>query len=138
MRTARTLRTTRTVVGIGLTSRATRDDVQAGIEHACALAAIDPSIVDAYATLDARAGHEALAGLDRPLLVFSAGELDAVVDTAAGVQSSTGTYAATGTRNVAEAAALLGAGTHAKLHVPKQRCGSVTIAVAATDTESPR
>jgi len=118
------------VVGVGTTTDASPDEVGAAVTSALADAGLAADAVSSVATIDRRAGHSALVALAAergvPLRSYGAAALDAVsVPTPSAVVSE-----AVGTRSVAEAAALLGAGPGAELAVTKVVAPKVTVAVA--------
>ena len=118
------------VVGIGTTTDATADDVEALVADALARAGLSPLALEAVATIDRRADHPAVvafaAAHDLSVRAYPAGLLDSV----AVPNPSDVVDAAVGTASVAEAAALTAAGTGAVLAVEKQRGERVTVAIA--------
>jgi cobalamin biosynthesis protein CbiG len=105
---------TRYVVGVGLASAATPDELAGLVATALAEAGIGPADVAAVATVEARAAHHAVTALGWP-----------VVPVALPAASGPGARPA-----VAEPAALAAAGDGAFLVVPKRRSARATAAVA--------
>jgi cobalt-precorrin 5A hydrolase/precorrin-3B C17-methyltransferase len=118
------------VVGIGTTTEATADDVEALVRRTLAEAALSPQAIEAIATIDRRAAHPAVVALAaaRDLPIRSYGP--ALLGSVAVPHPSAVVAAAVDTPSVAEAAALLAAGAGAELAVPKQRGERATVAVA--------
>lgn len=118
------------VVGIGTTTDATFDDVEALVTATMAGAGLSPDAIDAVATIDRRAEHPAVvgfaAGRELPIRCYSPDLLGSV----AVPNPSEVVDGAVGTPSVAEAASLLAAGAGAELAVTKQRAGRATVAVA--------
>ena len=112
-------------VGIGARPGTPADDIEA------ALADVDAEIL---ATVDRRAGDAGIVEAARrrgwPIVSYPA----SVLATVSVPHPSTVVGAAVGTVSVAEAAALLAAGSDAVLVVPKKALARVTIAVADTAT----
>lgn len=124
--TAPGIASTKVVVGIGLSSSATACDVADAVDAALRSAGLMRSSIARVATRDELVTDARVVALGMPITGFSAAQLDAV----AVPNPSTRTARAVGTASVAEAAAILGAGSSAELVVVKQRSGSVTVAVA--------
>jgi cobalt-precorrin 5A hydrolase/precorrin-3B C17-methyltransferase len=118
------------VVGIGTTTDATADDVEALVVRTLAAFGLSPHALEAVATIDRRAGHPALlafaAARSLPIRSFGPALLGAV----AVPNPSEVVAEAVGTPSVAEAAALLAAGAGAALAVAKQRGERATVAIA--------
>jgi len=114
------------VIGLGLASAATPEDVNAALATTIEAARCTwPEVVE-VATLDSKRDHPALARLTVPVRFLSASAL-------AGVRvphRSAAVQRATGTASVAEAAALLASGARGLL-VPKRCTPSVCTAVAS-------
>jgi cobalamin biosynthesis protein CbiG len=106
----------RYVVGVGLASAATAEELATLVASVLAEAAVAPEAVDAVATVAARQGHPALAALRWPVVAVAADGL--------------GPAGAGGRPAVAEPAALAVAGAGAVLVVPKRRSSRATAALA--------
>jgi cobalt-precorrin 5A hydrolase/precorrin-3B C17-methyltransferase len=120
------------VVGVGCSSTATAAEAGALVDEVLGGLGWSRDDMVAVATIDRRADHPAVTGLDRPVRAFAADELATVsVPTPSAVVE-----AAVGTASVAEAAALLAAGPGATLVAAKQAGATVTVAVARP-TRSP-
>ncbi|MFG2645408.1 Rv2231c family pyridoxal phosphate-dependent protein CobC [Streptomyces sp. NPDC048370] len=117
-------------VGIGARTGVSVDEVLALVAAALREAGLTGSDVVALATLEARAAEPGIVGaaqrLGVPLRAYGPEELAAVPVP----HPSRAPLAATGTASVAEAAALLAAGTGAVLLVPKRKSAHVTCAIA--------
>ena len=113
------------VLGVGCSTGADPDDVDALVDRALGDAGLARASVGSLATIDRRRDHPAIASLGLEVQAFSAAELGAVAD-------------AVGTPSVAEAAALLAAGSGASLVVAKQRSAVGTVAVARRATPAGR
>lgn len=114
------------VVGVGMSSAATTDEVHALLNETLLSEHIELCDVKAVATHERFVCDARLVALGPPILGFSAVRL-AGVD----VPSPSGAvHLATGTASVAEAAALLASATGATLVMHKQRSAHVTIAIA--------
>lgn len=124
------LRPASLVVGLGTTTDATAADAVAAVEGALGAHRLSPLAVDCVATLDRRAGHEAVLAValrfDAAVRHFPAGAL-ATVEVP---HPSVVVKGAVGTPSVAEAAALGAAGPGAALVVEKTVFERVTVAVA--------
>lgn len=105
---------TRYVVGVGLASAATPDELVRLVATALAEAGIGPADVDAVATVESRAAHPAVTALGWPVVPVALPPAPGPGDRPA----------------VAEPAALAGAGEGAVLVVPKRRSARATAAVA--------
>lgn len=116
------------VIGLGLRPEADPSEVDVLVQSTLAAAGLVSEAVALVATIDARVGHPALAGLPWQVVGYPAAVLAAV----SVPNPSLPAAQALGTSSVAEAAALLAAGPGAELVVPKRRSDSVTIAVART------
>lgn len=119
--------TGRYVVGVGLASTATSEELTALVDTALADAGIDPDAVTAVATIDTRRHHPAvvaLAALGR-VVSFPAAEL-------APARAATQSHSQARPRHpaVAEPAALRAAGEGATLVVHKRKAARSTVAVA--------
>jgi cobalamin biosynthesis protein CbiG len=114
------------VVGIGASSRATAEEINALVHEALAGAGLPAADVSGVATIAARAGDPRLAALGWPITGFDAAELAVVPVATEGAR----VFEAVGTASVAEAAALLAAGTGSHLIAPKRRSAHATIALA--------
>ncbi len=118
------------VVGVGTSSDATPDELEAWVSLALEEAGLSRHSVGTLATIDRRARHPAIRHLADAWGVrvetFSAAQL-AAVDVAA---PSPAVDRAVGTPSVAEAAALLGAGRDAQLVVGKRASARTTVAIA--------
>ena len=113
------------VIGLGLTSSATPEDVGTALATTVAVARCTWKDVVEIATVDSRRDHPALARLSVPVRFLSAPALAAV----RAPHPSAAVEQATGTASVAEAAALSASGARALL-VPKRCTPSVCTAVA--------
>jgi len=118
------------VVGLGARRGVDTAVLASAVGEALAVAGLRAGAVDVLATLDRRAGEDAvraLAGANGwELVAFSAADLAAQP-----VPGGSHTVAAAvGTPSVAEAAALAAAGPGAALLLPKQTFPAVTVAVA--------
>ena len=114
------------VVGVGTSSGAPSEEVRALVESTLAGAGLAWTSVGEVATIDRRAEEPAVVALGRPVRAFPAAALAAVpVPSPSRVVA-----AAVGTPSVAEAAALLAAGTDAELVVPKRVTAHATVAIA--------
>lgn len=133
----------RVVIGLGLSSTATPDEVSAALATAVHAARCGwPDVVE-IATIDSRRGHPALASLDVqlggfgdggrrvPVRFYSAAELASVRSP----HPSAAIQQATGTASVAEAAALVSSGAH-ELLVPKRCTQRVCTAVARIELQA--
>ncbi|MGH9266489.1 MAG: precorrin-3B C(17)-methyltransferase, partial [Acidimicrobiales bacterium] len=114
------------VVGVGASTGAPAEEVRRLVDGALAGAGLAVESVGEVATIDRRAGDEALVALGLPVRAFPASTL-AAVDVPS---PSPVVRAAVGTASVAEAAALLAAGPGADLVVHKQVAPHATVAVA--------
>lgn len=123
------MRAERYVVGVGMSSAATRDEVRALLNESLLREHIDLCEVEAVATHERFVGDARLAALGLPVLGFSAVRLAGVdVPTPSGA-----VHISTGTPSVAEAAALLASTTGSAgvtLVMHKQRSAHVTVAIA--------
>ena len=114
------------VVGVGASTGAPADAVAPLLAAALDGAGLARESVAGMATIDRRAGDDAVLALGLPVRAFAAESL-AEVDVPS---PSEIVRAAVGTASVAEAAALLGAGPGAELVVQKQVAAQATVAVA--------
>jgi cobalt-precorrin 5A hydrolase / precorrin-3B C17-methyltransferase len=119
-------------VGFGCSSRASPESAVEALRAALADAGLAPELVTRIGTVERRARHPAVLALadatGADVLAYEPETLDRV----AVPTPSDYVRATVRTRSVAEAAALLAAGEHGALLVPKRICGdSITIAVAA-------
>ncbi|HSS08631.1 MAG TPA: precorrin-3B C(17)-methyltransferase [Acidimicrobiales bacterium] len=114
------------VAGIGTSTDALVQEVDALLAAAVAEAGLARASLTELATIDRRGGAPAIVSLGLPLRTFSADELAAVkVPTPSDVVK-----AAVGTPSVCEAAALLAAGAGGELVVTKRSSASATVAIA--------
>ncbi len=114
------------VAGVGASSGAPADAAGPLLAAALTGAGLARASVAEVATIDRRAGDDAIVALGLPVRAFTAEQLAEVdVPTPSEV-----VRAAVGTASVAEAAALLAAGPGAKLVVTKQAGAHATVAVA--------
>jgi cobalt-precorrin 5A hydrolase / cobalt-factor III methyltransferase / precorrin-3B C17-methyltransferase len=114
------------VAGIGASSGAPEDAVSELLDTALERGGLARESVAEVATLDRKTSEPGLRALGLPLRGFPAESLRAVpVPTPSAVVSD-----AVGTPSVAEAAALLAAGSGAELVVPKQANAVATVAIA--------
>ena len=118
------------VLGVGCSTGADPDDVDALVDRALGDAGLARASVGSLATIDRRRDHPAVISLGLEVRAFSATELAAV----AVPNPSAAVADAVGTPSVAEAAALLAAGPGASLVVAKQRSAVGTVAVARRAT----
>ncbi|MEN3314323.1 MAG: cobalt-precorrin hydrolase / cobalt-factor methyltransferase / precorrin-3B [Acidimicrobiaceae bacterium] len=114
------------VVGVGASTGAPVDEVAALVGAALTEAGLARASVAEVATIDRRANDPAIGALGLPVRAFTADALAAV----AVPTPSTVVAAAVGTSSVAEAAALLAAGTDAELVVHKRVSPHATVAIA--------
>jgi cobalt-precorrin 5A hydrolase/precorrin-3B C17-methyltransferase len=114
------------VVGVGASTGAPVDEVAALVGAALADAGLARESVAEVATIDRRANDPAVAALGLPVRAFTAEALAGV----AVPSPSAVVAAAVSTPSVAEAAALLAAGTGAELVVDKRVSPHATVAVA--------
>lgn len=118
------------VAGVGTSSGAPADDLEALLAGALDGAGLAPASLAEVVTVDLKASEPAVvalaAGRGVPLRTFPASALAdvEVPSPSAAVRS------AVGTPSVAEAAALLAAGPGAELVVPKRKSATATVAVA--------
>jgi cobalamin biosynthesis protein CbiG len=120
------------VIGVGLASAATADELAGLVERCLALAGAGPDRVRCVATIDRWAQDERVTSLGWPVVGFPAAALADVP----GVRGSAGVHAVVGTASVAEAAALLAAGTGSRLVVAKERTAHATGAVSRAVSRS--
>jgi cobalamin biosynthesis protein CbiG len=114
------------VVGIGTSTGAAAAEVAGLVHDALAGAGLATSAVVAVATISSKADEPAIVTLGWPVASFSAEELIQVVVP----NPSARARDAAGTPSVAEAAALLAAGTGAELVVTKCASAHATVAIA--------
>ncbi|MGI9080136.1 MAG: precorrin-3B C(17)-methyltransferase [Acidimicrobiales bacterium] len=114
------------VVGVGASTGAPVDEVAALVGAALTEAGLARASVAEVATIDRRANDPAVGALGLPVRAFTAEALAGV----AVPSPSAVVAAAVGTSSVAEAAALLAAGTGAELVVNKRVSPHATVAVA--------
>lgn len=113
------------VVGVGSSSDAAPARVRALVDEVLGAEGLAWSSVAAVATIDRRRDHEAVVGLGRPVVAFTAEQLAGVeVPTPSDVVA-----AAVGTASVAEAAAVLAGGAGSSIVVAKRRNEVATVAV---------
>lgn len=120
------------VVGVGLASAATPEELTTLVHAALAEVGIDPGAVTAVATVDIRRDHPAVVALGlAPVVSFPAAELAPAPATGARPPHHPA---------VAESAALRAAGEGATLVVPRRKAARSTVAVArvADDPRSRR
>ncbi len=119
-------------IGIGCKRDAAADEVLELVRATLAEIRISPGDVACVATIDRKTGAAAIdrvaAMLGVPARFFPAGELAAEPRV---TRPSERVAAAVDTASVAEAAALLAAGSGAKLIVPKRKSAHATCAIAA-------
>ena len=118
------------VVGIGSSSDATASDTQAALAAALFGAGLAEASVGEIATIDRRRDHPAITALAARLGVRVVGFAAALLETVAVPRPSATVRAAVGTGSVAEAAALLAAGTDGRLVLEKRITPRVTVALA--------
>ncbi|MET9217716.1 precorrin-3B C(17)-methyltransferase [Streptomyces sp. NPDC003300] len=118
------------VVGVGGSRGVGREEVVGLVRSTLAEAGLAQKSVSALATVDAKAGEEgivaAAAEFGVPLLTYAAAELART----AVPNPSAAPLAAVGTPSVAEAAAILAAGTGGQLIVEKRKSAMATAAIA--------
>ncbi|MFJ1586932.1 precorrin-3B C(17)-methyltransferase [Streptomyces sp. NPDC088197] len=118
------------VVGVGGSRGVGREEVVGLVRSTLAEAGLAQKSVSALATVDAKAGEEgivaAAAEFGVPLLTYAAAELART----AVPNPSAAPLAAVGTPSVAEAAAILAAGTGGQLIAEKRKSAMATAAVA--------
>ncbi|MFJ4411474.1 precorrin-3B C(17)-methyltransferase [Streptomyces sp. NPDC088910] len=118
------------VVGVGGSRGVGREEVFGLVRSTLAEAGLAQKSVSALATVDAKAGEEgivaAAAEFGVPLLTYAAAELART----AVPNPSAAPLAAVGTPSVAEAAAILAAGTGGQLIVEKRKSAMATAAIA--------
>ncbi len=121
-------------VGVGCRKGIGAGEVEYRVEQVFRDAGLERQAIAAMATIDLKAREEGLCRLadqwGAPLVTFSAEELEQVK---APVAESSFVRQVTGTGNVCERAALLGAGARGRLLVEKRAGGGVTVAVAVAD-----
>jgi cobalamin biosynthesis protein CbiG len=124
------------VVGVGASSGADPDAVRHLLAQALAAAGLEIDDIALVATVDVKADEPAIVALAHDLGV----ELHTFPAPALATQPvptpSAVVERAVGTPSVAEAAALLGAGSNGELVVPKQRSAEATIAIARRQVAS--
>lgn len=124
------------VVGIGCRRDVETERVKEAVERTLLRKGLDLRAVDRVASIDLKRGERGIvetAGFwGIPFVTFSAGELEQV---GGDVSESAFVRSVTGTGNVCERAALLGAGEGSRLLVRKEICGGVTVAVAEKNLE---
>src|SRR5206468_541567 len=112
--------------GVGASRDAPPDEVAALINSALIDSGLARESVAEVATADIKASEPGITSLGWPVRTFEAAALAAVdVPTPSAVVE-----AAVGTPSVAEAAALLAAGSGATLVVPKRKSAVATVAIA--------
>ena len=122
------------VLGVGISSAATREEVAALIDDALAASAVRTAAVRAVATIDTRAAHPALRSLAWPVMAYRDEELAEVP-----VPTPSATVEEhAGTPSVAEAGALLAAGPGSELVLAKRTRAHVTVAIARIHHPNPR
>ncbi len=117
------------VVGVGLSTRATSDEVGVLVAAALAEGGVDRAEVRCLATIDHHQQDPRLTALGWSVDGWGADEL-AVVATASPSERA---RLEVGAASVAEAAARLSAGPGARLAVPKRRSAHATVAIAVGD-----
>lgn len=124
------------VVGIGCRRDVETERVKEAVEQTLLRHGLDLRAVDGVASIDLKREERGImetAGfLGVPFVTFSAGELEQVEGE---VSESAFVRNVTGTGNVCERAALLGAGPGSRLLVRKEICGGITVAVAEKNLE---
>ncbi len=122
----------RYVLGLGASSAATREDVDALCDAILQEMTIDASALAALATLDRRTDHPALLALaDRLGLPLTGISPKRLAEAEARLETPSAVVAArAGLAGIAEAAALVLAGDGARLAVSKRMRGGVTMALA--------
>ncbi len=113
-------------LGIGASSSASASDIRALAEAVLEAGGLSLGALAAVATTSRLASDPRLLALGPPVVGFGADALAGVV----GTEPSERASAEVGTPSVAEAAALLAAGTGAHLVVPKRRAAGATAALA--------
>ncbi len=114
------------VAGIGCSSHLTQGEMRVLLAEALGDAGLSDASLESVATIDLRAKHEAITSLGLPVRSFSAEVLSRV----AVPNPSAVVRAAVGTPSVAEAAALLGAGSRSRLVGQKRKSPRATVALA--------
>jgi cobalt-precorrin 5A hydrolase/precorrin-3B C17-methyltransferase len=114
------------VAGIGTSTDATHEEVEALLADTFAAEGLDRRSLGAIATIDRRRDHEALSGLGVPVIGFRPEELAGVTVP----NPSTTVLDAVGTPSVAEAAGLLGAGPGARLVSEKRSSSRATCSLS--------
>jgi cobalt-precorrin 5A hydrolase/precorrin-3B C17-methyltransferase len=122
------------VAGVGSSTGAPPDEVEALLAGALANAGLAPASLSEVATIDRRATEPAIVALGLPVRAFAASALAGV----AVPHPSEVVANAVGTPSVAEAAAVLGAGPGAQLVVEKRSSPHATVAVARRATPAGR
>jgi cobalt-precorrin 5A hydrolase/precorrin-3B C17-methyltransferase len=118
------------VVGIGASSGADPDGLERLVADTLAASGLHPHAVGLVATLDRKTGEAAIVRLAQTHGVALCGLPAAALAGVAVPNPSPVVRAAVGTGSVAEAAALLAAGSSARLVVEKRRAPDATVAVA--------
>jgi cobalt-precorrin 5A hydrolase len=123
------------VAGVGCRRGAPASAIEAAIRAALARAQVEPTALDAIATMAAKRGESGIAAaaakLGRPVVLVAHAAL-----TAAGARAGTRSErvrALTGVPSVAEAAALAAAGPWSRLIVTRLVIGAVTCALAVSE-----
>lgn len=119
------------VLGVGCNRGTSMHAISKAVQATCAQENIAFQAISRLASIDLKideAGLLEFAAAHRlPLDFYSKDQLNQVENTA----TSAAVFAATGAKGVAEPAALLSAGDHAQLLVPKKKWTDVTTAIAA-------
>jgi cobalt-precorrin 5A hydrolase / precorrin-3B C17-methyltransferase len=119
-------------VGFGCSSHASPESALQALRAALAEAGLAPELVTRIGTVERRARHPAVLALAEATGADVVAYEPETLDRVAVPTPSDYVRATVRTGSVAEAAALLAAGEHGTLLVPKRICGdSITIAVAA-------
>jgi cobalamin biosynthesis protein CbiG len=124
------------VLGLGARAGVPEEELAAAIDAALRQAGLEPARITVLVTLDRRAAEAGVQAVAQrygwPVTGFAAAALAAVdVPHASGIVAT-----ATGTPSVAEAAALLAAGTDAVLVLPKTAFARSTVAIARGSMKS--
>ena len=114
------------IAGIGASSDATLAEVKELLDEVLELHGLDPRAVSLLATIDSRADHPAIRGIDLPVISYPASKLASVR-----VPNPSGAVLeAVGTPSVAEAACILAGGTGVELVAAKASSKRATVALA--------
>ncbi|CAG4930282.1 precorrin-3B C(17)-methyltransferase [Acidithrix sp. C25] len=113
------------VLGVGASSDASSGDSRLLLDEVLGIFDITPEALALVATIDKRANHPAICGLDLPIASFSPSELDKITTP----NGNELVRSFVGTTSVAEASALLSSKAN-QLLIEKQKGPKVTIAIA--------